>query len=162
MMIEVGLGRRRLGRRNCASLIVCGGLRVRLAARRCTTRGPAGLQRDRARQTLRTPMCGARVCTAPHVYMCLVDFEGPGLSRRLAGRQRRRAPNVTHADGWETCVRQTIRFPIVSCSAPCTRHARETSEIIPREQRATPRHARDSKSLKSSEEISSSGGPAPG
>jgi len=30
-MIEVGLGDGRLGRRRCASMIVCGRLRVRLA-----------------------------------------------------------------------------------------------------------------------------------
>ena len=92
-------------------MIVRGRLRVRLALGRCTTRGPTGWQRDRARQTLRTPMCGTRVCTRPRAYQCLgVDLEGPGLPRRLAGRQRRRAPNATHADDRETGVRQTVRL----------------------------------------------------
>ena len=51
-------------------MIACGRLRVRLALGRCTPRGPTGWQRERARQTLRTPMRGTRVCTTPNVYQC--------------------------------------------------------------------------------------------
>ena len=124
---------------------------------------PSGVAtRPRAPNATHTDVRDTRAHRTARLIVCLVDFEGPGLPRRLAGRQRRRAPNVTHADVWETGVRQTVRCPVVYGSAPCTRHARETLEIIAREQRATSMHARKRESLKSIEEISISGGPAPG
>ena len=124
---------------------------------------PSGVAaRPRAPNATHTDVRGTRVHRTARLTVFGVNREGPGLPRRLARRQRRRAPNVTHADVWETCVRQTVRCLVVSGSAPCTRHARETLEIIAREQRASSRHARNSKSLKSIEETSTSGGPAPG
>ena len=124
---------------------------------------PSGVAaRPRAPNATHTGVRDTRVHRTARLTVFLVDREGPGLPRRLAERQRRRAPNATHADGWETGVRQTIRFPVDYGSAPCTRHARKTLEIIAREQPPTSRHARKRESLKSSEEISISGGPAPG
>ena len=53
-------------------MLACGRLRVRLALGRCTTRGPAGWQRERARQTLRTPMIGRQVCAKPYDYQYVI------------------------------------------------------------------------------------------
>ena len=141
-MIEVGLGDGRFGRRRCASMIACCRLRFRFAFGRCTTRGPTGWQRERAPNATHTEVRDTRVHHTPRIAVFWGDLEGPGLPRRLAASHHRRAPNATHADGRETCVRQTIRLLVYVAWAPCTRHVRETLEIIAREQRATSRHAR--------------------
>ena len=134
-----------------------------LGARTVHDKRPNGVAaRTRAPNATHTDVRDTRVHRTARLTVFLVDREGPGLPRRLAGRQRRRAPNVMHADVWETGVRQTIRFSVDYGSAPCTRHARKTLESIAREQPPTSRHARKRESLKSIEEISISGGPAPG
>ena len=162
MVIEVGLGSGRLERRTYASMRVWS-FEGPLGGPAVHDKLPSGVAaRPRAPNATHTGVRDTRVHRTARLMVFLVDLEGPGLQRMLAGRQRRRAPNVTHADVWETGVRQTVRFPVVSGSAPCTRHARETLEIIAREQRATSMHARKRESIKSSAEILIFGGPASG
>ena len=89
-------------------MLACGRLRVRLALGLCTTRGPTGWQRERARHTLRTPMCGTRVCTRPHGYQCLGS-----ISR---GQGCRGGSPDANAD-----ARQTLRTPMIGrqvCAKP--------------------------------------------